>query len=416
MAIADNAETLTISRRKNMELVSAAVHRHGVLTRDGLTERLFILAFSSLVYPQIWEDPRVDIEALQLEEGHRLIAIASGGCNILSYLCVSPIQITAVDLNSSHVALNRLKAAAVRCLDYDEFARFFRDADDAENIAVFDKKLSRNLDAETHAYWSRRDWIGRRRIEVFARGFYRYGLLGRFIGFAHLFSKGLGVDPKALACAQSIEEQHAFFNAHLKPLFERTVVQKLLAKPSTLFGLGIPPAQFEALSEGRPMHEVIVERLEKLACGFPMADNYFAWQAFNRGYAKTDSASLPPYLQRENFESLKSRIDGANVLNSPLEGALQNTPARRLDRYVLLDAQDWMTDGQLNLLWREITRTARPGARVIFRTAGTRTILPDRVRQAILDQWVYRVEDSAKLSSRDRSAIYGGFHLYERIA
>ena len=37
------------------------------------------------------------------------------------------------------------------------------------------------------------------------------------------------------------------------------------------------------------------------------------------------------------------------------------------DRYVLLDAQDWMTNAQLEALWTEITRTARPGARVIFR-------------------------------------------------
>ncbi len=33
-------------------------------------------------------------------------------------------------------------------------------------------------------------------------------------------------------------------------------------------------------------------------------------------------------------------------------------PAASRDRYVLLDAQDWMTDAQLNALWAEITRTA----------------------------------------------------------
>ena len=42
----------------------AAVHRHKPLSRRGLQERLFTFAFSSLVYPQIWEDPVVDMEAL----------------------------------------------------------------------------------------------------------------------------------------------------------------------------------------------------------------------------------------------------------------------------------------------------------------------------------------------------------------
>jgi S-adenosylmethionine-diacylglycerol 3-amino-3-carboxypropyl transferase len=32
----------------------------------------------------------------------------------------------------------------------------------------------------------------------------------------------------------------------------------------------------------------------------------------------------------------------------------------------------------------------------------------------ILEQWRYEEETSRALSARDRSAIYGGFHLYVR--
>ena len=42
-------------------LVHDAVHRYRPLSREGLSERLFTLAFSGLVYPQIWEDPAVDL-------------------------------------------------------------------------------------------------------------------------------------------------------------------------------------------------------------------------------------------------------------------------------------------------------------------------------------------------------------------
>ena len=83
-----------------------------------------------------------------------------------------------------------------------------------------------------------------------------------------------------------------------------------------------------------------------------------------------------------------------------------------LDRYILLDAQDWMNDGTLTRLWREITRTARPDARVIFRTAAEPSLLPGRVPDAILGRWDYAEETSRALTARDRSAIYGGFHLY----
>ena len=47
-------------------------------------------------------------------EGHRVVTIASGGCNVLAYLTRSPAHIDAVDLNAAHIALNRLKLAAVQ--------------------------------------------------------------------------------------------------------------------------------------------------------------------------------------------------------------------------------------------------------------------------------------------------------------
>ena len=83
-----------------------------------------------------------------------------------------------------------------------------------------------------------------------------------------------------------------------------------------------------------------------------------------------------------------------------------------MDRYILLDAQDWMDDNELNELWSEITRTARPGARVLFRTADEPSLLPGRVIDETLDQWTYQEEQSLDFTQRDRSAIYGGVHLY----
>ncbi|WP_457825309.1 DUF3419 family protein, partial [Staphylococcus aureus] len=86
-------------------------------------------------------------------------------------------------------------------------------------------------------------------------------------------------------------------------------------------------------------------------------------------------------------------------------------PVQSCDGYVLLDAQDWMTDEQLTELWTEIARTAKPGARVIFRTAGEPTILPGRIPDEILAKFDYDEEKCREMTTRDRSSIYGGFHL-----
>jgi S-adenosylmethionine-diacylglycerol 3-amino-3-carboxypropyl transferase len=155
------------------------------------------------------------------------------------------------------------------------------------------------------------------------------------------------------------------------------------------------------------------ERVERLACAFSFSDNYFAWQAFGRSYPdRSTGGPLPPYLRRDNFAAIRARADRVEVLNRSFTEYLETRPDASLDRYVLLDAQDWMNDAQLNALWREITRTAKPGARAIFRTAAEPSLLPGRVDDAVLDRWRYQAEQSRALTQRDRSAIYGGFHLY----
>jgi S-adenosylmethionine-diacylglycerol 3-amino-3-carboxypropyl transferase len=181
-----------------------------------------------------------------------------------------------------------------------------------------------------------------------------------------------------------------------------------------LFGLGIPPAQYDALCDNgrRHMADVLYERVERLAAGFDLGDNYFAWQAFARGYAGDGKGPLPPYLDKANFAAMRTRANRVTVLHANMIHFLRDEPAQCLDRYILLDAQDWMDDATLTALWCEITRTARPGARVIFRTAGEKTILPGRVPDALLSQWTYEAKRSAEIFARDRSAIYGGFHLY----
>ena len=406
--------TIAKVRSRNVA-VKAAVHQHEKLTKAGLLERAFTFAFKGLVYAQIWEDPVVDMEALAITPDCHIVTIASGGCNALSYLTANPAAVTAVDLNTAHVAFNRLKHEAVRHLpDYASFHRFFALADAKENLRAYKIHIRPFLDEPTRSYWEGRDLIGRRRIGGFAKNIYKRGLLGNFIGTAHLLAKLYRVDLKDLLDAKSIEEQRQIFEAQMAPIFDKKFVRWLIDQPASLFGLGIPPAQYEALAADDPdgIGAVLRGRLEKLACNFDVNDNYFAQQAFGRRYARGDNASLPPYLQEAHYQDLVARIGRVEVLHANFTEYLAKCPPKSRDRYLLLDAQDWMTDAQLTALWSEITRTARPGARVVFRTAAAPTLLPGRVPLAILDAWDYRASESGDYTRRDRSSIYGGVHLY----
>ena len=394
-----------------------ALLQHSPLSRKGFSERLFGILFSGLVYPQIWEDPDVDMAAMDLKPGHRLVTIGSGGCNVLAYLSRSPGRIDVVDLNLHHIALNRLKLAAFRHLpSRADVVRMLAMANVPSNSASFDLFLAPNLDAGTRAYWQRRRWNGRRRVEAFDRNIYRSGLLGRFIATGHLIARLHGVDLTEFARVRSLREQRIFFDTRVAPLFDRPLIRWLTSRKSSLFGLGIPPQQYDELvrtSANRTMAPVLRQRLEKLACHFPLRDNYFAWQAFVRRYPDKDEGCLPTYLLPENYLAIRDNVDRVAVHHASFTELLAQKPVASVDRYVLLDAQDWMTDEQLNDLWREIGRTAAPGARVIFRTAGEASILEGRVHGAILRRWAYLRERSQELTLQDRSAIYGGLHVYE---
>ena len=395
------------------KLVTDAVVRQDASAGGKLLDKAFAFAFKGLVYAQIWEDPVVDMAALAIQSDSRIVTIASGCCNALSYLTANPAAITAVDLNPAHLALGKLKIAAVSHLpDYAHLHRFFAEADDAANVAVYHSHLAPHLDERTQRYWEGRDLAGRRRIKGFSSGIYKRGLLGNFIGLAHFLAKLYKIDPREILEADTLEDQRRVFEEKFSPIFDRRFVRWLTDRPASLFGLGIPPAQYAALAGDARMADVLRRRLEKLACDFPVNDNYFAWQAFGRSYGREPKHPLPPYLKEENYAVLRERIDRLDIRQVNFIDHIAAQPDASLDRYVLLDAQDWMDDPVLTRLWTEITRTARPGSRVLFRTAAEPSLLPGRVPDEILSRWHYAEAESRLFTEADRSSIYGGVHLY----
>ena len=78
--------------------------------------------------------------------------------------------------------------------------------------------------------------------------------------------------------------------------------------PITLFGLGIPPQQYEELKkdlgENGSIIDIYRERTKRLATQYPVNKNYFAWQAFARKYDTKNCQAIPQYLKKENYKTL----------------------------------------------------------------------------------------------------------------
>ena len=323
--------------------------------------------------------------ALALGPADRMVAIASGGCNVMSYLTADPARILAVDLNPAHLALVELKLKAARYLnDGAAFRRLFAGPWGDDTVASY-AKVAPALSQAARGWWEGRDGLGRRRSGMLGRNLYAHGLLGRTIQLGHLACRLHGRDPRRLAAAGTLAEQRAIYEAELAPVFRSPLVRGLMALPPAYFGLGIPPAQFEAMRDeaGGDLVSLVRERVERLACDFPLRDNWFAWQAFARRYPD-DGSAMPPYLRTENYAAVRARADRVEPHHATVTELLGRQDAGSVDAYVLLDAQDWMGKPQIAALWAQVNRTARPGARVIFRTAAAASPLPAKLPADLL--------------------------------
>ena len=412
MEISQSITPLTTAKPTTKKLRSKAIYGKG--SKSTLKERIIALWFRRLVYTQIWEDPVVDMQALQLNSNDHVITVASGGCNALSYLIDSPAKVTAVDLNHAHVSLVKLKIAALKTLpNYEEYFEFLGVAQASSNVRIYNSLIAPSLDADSRLYWEGGP-IGFRRIRMFAKGFYKYGLLGQIIGIFHWSAKLHKVKLSELLHLKTLQDQEKWFDEKVAKIFDSRLVSKLISSPFALYNLGIPPSQQHTFYEKSPedMAAIIKARARKLATMTSPKDNYFAWQAFGRCYDHTGHSALPPYLMREHYDAMKANAHKISVEQCNIRDAISRMEHNSLDAVVLLDTQDWMSDEDITALWSEITRVAKPGARVIFRSANVESPVEKCLSGLLEGKWVRDDAQSNALKEKDRSCIYQGFHLY----
>jgi S-adenosylmethionine-diacylglycerol 3-amino-3-carboxypropyl transferase len=399
----------------NTQLIADAANNSLAQNEPTIWDRIVAFWLRRLVYTQIWEDPQADLAALQLPLGSTIVTISSGGCNALSYLTAQPAQVYAVDINEAHLALLKLKIAGIQAFStYADFWQFFGQAASPANAQAYRARLRPRLDAQARAYWDKRNIIGRPRYAYFTNGFYRHGMLGRFIGLAHLVARLAGVDLDALLTGEIDSPVRAEALARLERLFHSPLARLMTRTPALLLSLGIPPRQRALLGDGAPLNEVLYRRLLRLIDGHASDDNYFAWQALRRRYRGPGNRCLPPYLQKRNFARMRNDAGLIIPVHADLRAFLESLPAREVDAVVLLDSQDWMALDDIRALWDAIDRTGSDQVRVIFRTAGTQSPL-ERKEFALLREIWRRDDESSEIGYElDMSGVYGGFHCYVR--
>lgn len=400
----------------------SAVQNEKISSKQGFLQKLFAVWFDAFVYNQIWEDPRVDLQALELDSNSRVLTISSGGCNALNYLLAGPKSVTAVDLNKHHIYLLNLKLAALKYLQfYEDFFDFFGYGKGKNTGTNYLRFIAKNLDKDTRNFWESNTLGGSviygDRISFFTNsGLYEHSRNGYFLRFFHGFARLVGCKPDEILKATTPEEQEALYKKYIDPFFDSFAIKTLGKLPVTMFGLGIPPQQYDELkkdlSEGKTVIDIYRERAKRLACDYPIQENYFAWQAFARKYDTENRKAVPEYLKKENYEVLRTNADRLITKIGSVIDKIKLSEPGTFNRFVFLDAQDWMNAETMTDLWSAIAEKAEPGSRIIFRTASAASPIETNLPAELRARFSYEKDLSEDLFKQDRASIYGGFHLY----
>jgi S-adenosylmethionine-diacylglycerol 3-amino-3-carboxypropyl transferase len=374
-----------------------------------------------LIYNACWEDPLLDRAALKLRPNDTVLAITSGGCNVLDYALTGPARVYAVDVNPRQNALLELKLAGIERLDFDTFFSVFGEGRLAGFPEVYRAELRPLLSEGARGYWDgRAHWFSG---SGWWNSFYFRGSAGFFARLINFYIDRVAKvrdAVMALLRSRSVAEQREIYENELRHGFWGRMVRWLLDQDGALALLGVPRPQREQIERtyAGGIVQFVEDRVEAVFARLPIADNYF-WKVYlTGGYTR---GCCPEYLKPENFARLKAGLAGRiSVHTAPVLGFLEEKE-REISRYVLLDHMDWLGAHHRPVLarqWQAILDRATPDARAIWRSGGLRVDYVDPIpvtvngrRRRVGEVLGYHPELAARLHEKDRVHTYGSFYI-----
>ncbi|MEO7837546.1 MAG: DUF3419 family protein [Acidimicrobiales bacterium] len=332
-----------------------------------------------LFFAQVREDPRIELEALQVQAGETVVVVSSGGCTALSLLAAGAGHVVAVDLNAAQNHLVELKLAALSGLESGEAVAFLggATATPAWRLTTYEH-LSDQLSPFARAYWQAR-------LSNVAGGVLNAGVSERFIGIIVAAIRLLVHPPsrirRLLAC-RSVDEQRSFYEKEWNTRRWRLLFRVLLNR--AVFRHTYDPGFFrhvENPSFARHFHELIGHVLADV----PITDNYFVHQMLTGAYPQGEPDGLPPYLQPAGASVAGREGHRLTLVDGSYLGYLRSRPDSSIDAFALSNICEWLDAAQTDDLLAEVIRTAIPGARLVFRNFVGWTEVPPRWRKVIVE-------------------------------
>lgn len=341
-------------------------------------------------YANCWEDTDILLQALEIDKTDRILSIASAGDNSLSMLIHNPELVVAIDINPIQLNLVRLKIAAIKALNQDEFLRFIGFIDSNQRLTLF-QKVKSQLSPELQTYWNGR----LKEIQL--------GIIdqGKFEKYFHAFrTKVLPLIHSKKRISElfrpkSAKEQSLFFDKHwntwrwrvlFKFFFSKYVMGKLGRDPEFLKEVKISVSDFI-------LHKAF-RNLRSTEC----QHNYYLQYILTGCF----TTNLPHYARKENYEKIKSNIDHITTFEGLAENAFSKYEG--FNKFNLSNIFEYMPPNTFQKVGENLYANAAPKSRFAYWN-----LMVPRTLSSIIPQVVHQENASNLLSRKDNTFFYSQF-------
>ncbi|KAJ7494387.1 hypothetical protein B0H11DRAFT_2156166 [Mycena galericulata] len=326
--------------------------------------------FRTYIYSFTWEDPEEDMRHLELTSNDSVLAITSGGDNVLHYaISAGPAQIHCVDMNPCQGHLVELKLAAIHTLEYDDFFAMFGEGRHPNFRNLLDTRIAPHISAAAYEFWQKNG-------DAFSSAFYLRGYSGWAIYLMGLVFKWAGASQHVmdLCNAETLREQERIWWTHLRPVMLNPVVVALLKNPAFCWNaLGVPLNQRKMLLSDGSIYDYIRDSLDPLASSYLLKTGAYFYLLGLLGHYTHDSC--PAYLTHSGFEHLKANsskaLDAFRLHTDSLLNVFRSLPDKCLTRVVVMDHLDWFAPGSADVdaEIKNLSRLLDVGGSVFWRSA-----------------------------------------------
>lgn len=359
----------------------------------------------AVVYSNVWEDPELNRQALQVKPGQSVLSITSGGCNSLCLLLEDPSRVVSIDLNPAQLAMLELKRAAIIELDYEDFLEvlgvpFYGKPprlSGPQRLELY-RRIRGHLSSSAAEFWEENPhliekgafWCGK--VEAF------FDLYRKILSWFYDFS-----DMEALFRCPDLAAQQAKYRG-MKRRRWRFLNSILLNK----FVLSlVKGAHSFAMVEDPDLAGNLSRKIDKGMTDFYNPDNYFMALMLLGGHWSRQAMS--PYLLESNWAKMKANIGRLEIYQGTCGDVLKKYGPASFDAMQMSNIFEWMEHDFFNGVIRELLELGRPGARLCWRYTLAR---PRQLDAANSERLVPETELARCLFNIDRSFIYESFHVY----